>query len=318
MIKKEKINNLLTTNAIATVMMSRINYRNHRLYVTEKPFGIYSGLTGALSCATFKGNEDSKRIVKWRDKMINHLGSIEKQESFLQSMADFGTLTHECIVKVWEKKEIDWVTEKEMARSFFENSAKNNNIDINESVLEAQITDYCKSVSSLMQFLYDMVDEIYSVEGMCKCDELMIATPVDIVCKLKSGKVATLNIKTSSQISHHQKEQVAMEMYLWNKTYENCKADVTGIIRPKDWMIKKGNPTYEFVLLTDEEQYNLVSQAKTRLLLSKNDETSTYLNYPKESHVFKGITKLGEKPIIECLSLEELLTKTDCLICDLI
>lgn len=308
MVKKELIENLLTSSPISTITMSRITYRGSRMYVSKDPFKIYSGLTGALSCASFKGNEDVKRIDKWRDSMISHLGSIEAQEAYLNSMADFGTLVHECVLRIWEQKFLDWKQEQNFARSYFENSARKNGIMLNENVVDKQVFAYCKHAASLMQFFHDNVIDVYGIESMCKSDSLCIATPVDIVCKIKDGRNITLNIKTSSQISDHQREQVAMEMLLWNETYDKCFVDATGIIRPKDWRIDKV-PTYELEILKPEEQKELAKNATNRLLLARDDSKSTYVNFPTSIHVFSGQTKLGDKPNIECLTLEQFLNE---------
>lgn len=297
---EQEINNLLL-NGFPTVTMFRINLFGKRLYCSSNPFKVYSGLTGALSACTFRGNQESKRLDKWRDKMINHLGG-EGQQAYLNSMADFGTAIHECIARAWIQQGLNWEEEKEIADAYFRESALQNKIEVNEMVLQQQIFEYCKSAASLLSFLHNEVSELYSVEGMGYSDQLEIATPVDLFCKLKNGKTATLNIKTSSQISDSHREQVAIEKLLWNSTYQN--ADCTGIIRPKDWSMKKGIPTYELEILKADEEKKLADNAVARLMLAKNDENSTYLNFSKEVSSFSGQTKLGENPKIETKTLE--------------
>jgi len=299
--EKELVENIFK-KGIETLQMYRINHANHRLYATSNPFKVYSGLTGALSCVTFKGNQEAKRVSKWRDKMVEHLG-FDGQKAYLNSMADFGTLVHECIVRAWNDGKLDWESEKEYADEYFRESATQNGIEINEIVLQQQIFDYCKNAASLMAFLHAEVSELYAVEGMAKSDLLEIATPIDIFCKLKSGKTATLNIKTSSQIGDGHREQVAIEKFLWNETYGN--ADLTGIIRPKDWNLKK-TPTYELELLDLKDEAKFKDSVIKRLLIAKDDERNTYLTYPKEQMIFTGETKLGENPKIEIKTIEQI------------
>lgn len=306
-VENEKIENLYS-GGIKTISMNRINYGNKRLYVSTEPFRVYSGLTGALTAATFKGNVDGKRLDKWREKMTSSLGK-EGQEAYLNSMADFGTLVHSALVSVWNNKSLNWADEQDYAYKFFTESAKKNGINPNDNVVRAQVYEYCKAAASIMQFVYDEVDEIYSIEGMCKSDILEIATPIDLTCKLKGGKVATLNIKTSAQIGDHQREQCAIEKYLWNATYPDCQASHTGIIRPKAWKEKKGIPTYEFELLKPEEEIQMTADAVERLLLVKRNINSTYLNYPKEISIFEGVSKLGEAPKIVTKTLEQVFTE---------
>ncbi len=308
MIKEiEQIDNLLTTG-IKTIAMHRLNVGNKRVYVTTEPFKVYSGLTGALTASTFQGNIEAKRLNKWRDKMVDSLGR-EGQESYLNSMADFGTLTHEAILSIWKNKNLDWKYEQEYAHKFFTESAKQNGLIPNEGIIRSQIFEYCKAAASLLQFIFDNVVDIYAIEGMAKHDILEIATPIDLCCKLKDGRVVTLNIKTSAQIGDHQREQCAIEKLLWNTTYPDCQAISTGILRPKDWSQKKGIPTYEFELLDEKTEIEMREDAVKRLMLTKSNEKSTYLNYPKSIAVFSGITKLGESPKIESRTLEQLFTE---------
>lgn len=307
MITVEEILNL-HTQGIKTIPMRRVTFGHKRFYTSE-PFKAYSGLTGALSHVTYKGNEDSKRVARWRDSMIAHLGSIEKQESLLNSMADFGTIVHEVIVRAWKNGDVDWDDEIKYAEDYFVKSAKKNGVEVSINVVQQQVFEYCKSAASLMQFLFDNVAEIYAIEGMCKSDELTIATPVDIVCKLKDGRTACLNIKTSGQITDHHREQVAMEKWLWNKTYADTQADVTGVIRPKDWSIRKGVPTYELELLKPEVEAEILEDVLHRLRHSLKH--CTYLTMPTHYSVFKGKMKLGEMPSITQITIEEYLNNCE-------
>lgn len=308
MIEIEEILNL-HTQGIKTIPMRRVTFGHKRFYALSEPFRSYSGLTGAVAHVTYKGNEDNKRVARWRDSMIAHLGSIDKQEALLNSMADFGTIVHEVIVRAWKDGDVDWEDEKKYAKEYFIKSSKKNGIEINISVIQQQIFEYCKAASSLMQFLFDNVAEIYSIEGMCKSDELSIATPVDIVCKLKDGRTACLNIKTSGQIYDHHREQVAMEKWMWNQTYPNCQADVTGVIRPKDWNQKKGVPTYELEFLKPEVEAEILEDVLHRLRHALKH--CTYLTMPTHFSVFKGKTKLGESPEIAQITIEEYLNERD-------
>ena len=303
MIEKEEIKNLLVTSKMPTITMFRLNVFGKRVYCSTNPFKVYSGLTGALSAVTFKGNQEAKRLSKWRDKMIDHLGG-EGQQAYLNTMADFGTLTHACIVRAWDNGKLNWEQEQYAATEFFHQSAIENKIEPNPIIIKQQVFEYCKAAASLLAFLHAEVSELYAVEAMAKSDTLEIATPIDIFCKLKDGRNATLNIKTSSQFTDSHREQVAVERFLWNTTYNN--ADVTGLIRPKDWNMKKGVPTYELEILDAQVQKKLLDSAIARLLLAKDDESCTYLNYPKESKVFTGETKLGENPTFETKTLEQL------------
>ena len=304
-----KIENLLKTSAVKTITMYRMNFDGKRAYVTTEPFNVYSGLTGALSAATFKGNIESKRIGKWRDKMIASLGGQEAQEGYLQTLADFGTLTHSALVTIKNEGKLDWALEQDQAYAYFENSAKENGIIPNTGVIRSQVFDYCKAIAAILQFCYDNVTEIYAIESMCKSDELMIATPIDFCAsiKTKEGDVKmSVNLKTSSQIGNHHREQVSVEKYLWNQTYPDFQMDKTAVLRNKDWSLKKGIPTYEFEVLDKETENKFLTNALDRLRICKADQNSTYYNFKSEVQLFTGITKLGEAPKIETKTLEAL------------
>ncbi len=309
--EQEEIKNLIK-KGITTVILSRINWGGWRLYAMRDPFKVYSGLTGALAASTFKGNVESKRLGKWRDSMISKLGGKETQESYLNSLADFGSLTHECIVRIWDNKKLDWGYEQDYAYKYFENSDKSNGIPVNDSVIRKRVFEYCKAAASIMQFIFDEVEEIFAVEGMAFCDKLQIATPIDLCVRLKrkGNPIVTLNLKTSEQFTDSHRTQVAVEKYLWNETYPEYQATATGLLRAKAWSLKKGIPTYELEIVEDKPS---LEKVLPRLLLCKEDVDSTYLNFPKDTILFTGETKLGEAPKMISKSLEELMSETSIL-----
>lgn len=308
----EVIKNLIKS-AIPTIVMTRINYMNRRGYMIENTgvngetvHSVYSGLTGAMSASSFKGDINNIRLSKWRDKMINHLGGIEQQSQYLDSMADFGTLLHQALVTIWENKEFDYDAQSEYAKSYFMGSAKQLGIPINEDVLASQVFDYLKAVSSLMQWIHDEVTDILAVESMAICEDLKIATPLDIVCKLKgSDELVSINIKTSSQISEEQLKQTSMEMMMWNETYPEYQVSKTGVWRPKDWMEKKGIPTYEIKLLKKDEAMEKARQVSERMRIAMNDPDVGYANFNLTKKIFTGKVGLGELPKIAVNSIFE-------------
>ncbi len=303
----EPINNLI--KGFTTIQMFRAKFGFKRGYILPEPFTVYSGLTGALSAATFKGDIGSKKLDKWRDKMISHLGGQETQESYLNSLADFGTLCHQTIVTIKETGKLVWSEQQDEAAAFFVRSAQQNSIQVNGEVVKSQVAEFCKVAASILQFVHENVVEIHSVEGMCKSDELMIATPVDFVITIKTKKGdirVCINLKTSEQFGSHHWEQVALERYMWNLTYPDFKVEKTGLLRGKDWRMKKGIPTYEFELLEEEQETSILKNSIQRLMLCKSHEDSTYLNYQSGLNMFTGETKLGETPKLAFRTIEEL------------
>lgn len=304
----EKINNLI--NGYPTITMYRASFGSKRAYVfNDGSFRIYSGITSALESSKFKGDIGAKRLDKWRMTMVRELGSQEKQEAYLNSTADFGTLCHECIVRIKENGCLDWNYETDYATEFFTASARNNGMIPNGEIIRKQVFEYQKTAASIMQFIFDNVVEIHSVEGMCFSDELGIATPTDIVCTVKGKKGdirVSLNLKTSGQFSDEQREQVVLERYLWNTTYPDFQVVKTGLLRSKDWSTKKMIPTYEYELIDEEYEATTIKKILSRLKLCKEDPNATYLNFPQGINVFTGITKLGEQPVLAYKTIQEL------------
>lgn len=298
----ERVENLLKIGAY--LKMYRVNFNGYRIYIQEDPFKYYSGLTGALSACTFKGDPDSKRLTSWRNSMIDSFGQ-KNTENFVEMTADFGTLLHMALVTIKEQGSIKWNEEKDKAVEYFINAYKDKTLEPDHKTIKKIVFEYQKHVASLMQFVYERVHEIYAIEVPVKWETLKIATPIDFYCSCKQTdkgqfKNTTINIKTSSQISNHQLEQICCEMDMWNETYSG--ADFTAIVRTKDWNDEK-SPSFEYKYFPKEEAEYVANKAIERLKLCLNSPASYYPNSTTKS--FVGETKIGEKPVIVSKTLEE-------------
>jgi hypothetical protein len=284
--------------------MYRVNYNGLRLYVQEEPWAYFSGLTGALSASTFCGDPDQKRLKGWREGMIDSFGAKQASD-YVAMTADFGTLIHMALITIKEKGCIDWKIEFNRAQVYFEGCFKDKLIIPDPKVINPMCFEYCKHVASLMQFVYEYVEEIYAIEVPAKFDYLRIATPLDLVCSCRQtpkSKFArtTINVKTSSQITKHQMEQAACELMMWNETYEPC--EFTAIMRTKDFNEAK-TPTFDFKYMTLEEAKGVAGNAFKRMELCLNSEASYFPNPSSKS--FVGVTKIGEQPVITTTTIEE-------------
>ena len=298
----EKIENLLKIGNYEKLF--RVNYNGCRLYIRENPFTYYSGLTGALSAATFSGDPDKKRLKGWRENMIDSFG-VKNANDFLDMTADFGTLLHTALVTIKEKGCIDWDEEKDKAMNYFVNAYYSKKLEPNLKVIKQQVYDYQKHVASLLQFVYERVQEIYAIEVPARWEAYKIATPIDMFCLCKQtdkGKYAktTINLKTSSTIGKHHFEQISCEMVMWNETYGN--AEFTAAMRTKDWTESK-TPTYEYKYLDAATAQQIASNAAKRLELCLQGDSSYYFEPKNKS--FTGVTKVGEVPIITVKTLQE-------------
>lgn len=301
--KTEKIDNLL--KKFNTIPMYRVEWGTWRIYAVTDPVKLYSGLTGALENVTFKGNLDNRQLDGWRKTMIDNFGR-QQQEGYVQATADFGTLCHEVLVRIHNEGKLNWAFEYEYAEKYFEQSAISNGMIPNKNIIDKQVFEFCKTAAALMVFVHENVEEIYAIEGMCKSDEYEIATPIDMVCKLKDGQIVTINLKTSSQLNDKHREQCVMEKYMWNLTYPDLQADRTALLRSKDWNLKKV-PTYEFELI---DEGKMLENVLSRLKIAKSSPKDTYLKFPREQVMFVGETSFGEVPKMETKKIEEILFKT--------
>jgi hypothetical protein len=285
--------------------MFRVNYNGLRLYIQEEPFTYYSGLTGALSAATFKGDPEYKRIKSWREGFVDNFG-VKNANDYLEMTADFGSLLHTAGVTIKNNGCINWNEEKDHAFEYFVQAYREKMLEPDLRVIKKITYEYQKHVASLLQFCYERVQEIYAIETPVKWDDLKIATPIDMFCSCKQtdkGSFAntTINLKTSSQISKGHMEQIACEMEMWNLTYPK-KADFTAIMRTKDWAEGK-TPTFEYKYIDEEAAKNIAQKVKERLLLCLNSDASYFPDPTNKS--FEGITKIGEQPVITIKSLND-------------
>lgn len=278
--------------------LHRVNYEGKRLYVQSNPFRYFSGLTGALSAATFKGDPEARRLEGWRKGMIDSFGA-KRTDEYVTATADFGTLLHMALVRIKDNGKIDWKDEADIAAGHFAGM-------FTDQVLRQTIFEYQKHVASLLQFIYERVTKIHAIEVPAIWNGLAIATPIDLVCECRSTPKAdpvttTVNIKTSSQISAGHIEQVSCELVMWNETYPEQEAQVTAIMRTKDWTEGK-TATYELKYLPKGEAEVIAWTAANRLRLCL-DSPASYLPSPTSKH-FRGETKLGDQPEIILTDLE--------------
>jgi len=219
--------------------------------------------------------------------------------------ADFGTLLHMATVTIKEKGCINWNEEKDKAFEYFVNCYREKFLEPDLKVIKKQTYEYQKHVASLLQFCYERVHEIFAIETPTKWESLKIATPIDMYCSCRQTEkgvfsLTTINLKTSSQISKSQMEQVACEMHMWNETYGS--ADFTAILRTKDWTEGK-TPTYEYKYINSEDAEKVAFLCGQRLKLCMDSDAS-YFQSPVNKE-FSGITKIGEQPVIISKTLEE-------------
>jgi len=238
--------------------------------------------------------------------MIDSFGA-KNANDFLEMTADFGTLLHMALVTIKKNGCINWEEEKDIAMNYFVECYRAKLLEPNVKVIKQQVYDYQKHVASLMQFVYEMVENIYAIETPAKWENLRIATPIDLFCSCRQTpkgdyKPTTINLKTSSAISKHHFEQISCEMVMWNETYPESRAEYTAILRTKDWTEGK-TPTFEYKYLNGEQVQEIALNAARRLELCLGSEASYF--YEPKNKSFSGVTRVGDVPVIEIKTLQE-------------
>lgn len=300
--KIELIENILKIGTYEK--MYRINYNGLRVYVSENPFNYYSGLTGALSACTFKGDPSERRLKDWRESMIDSYGA-KKADEYVEFTADFGTLLHTSLVTIKNKGGLNWNEEADNATEYFISAYNKKELEPNTKIIKKMVYEYQKHAASLMQFVFERVDEIYAIETIAKNDYLKIATPIDLVCSCRQTpkgefEKTCINLKTSSQITEHHLEQVSCEFAMWKHTYEELEN--AAILRTKDWRESK-TPTYDYKYIQAKEALQISNEAFIRMEMCLNSKASYYPE--PTSRYFEGETKVGEQPTIIIRSLKE-------------
>lgn len=285
----------------------RINFNGQRLYINHDPFTYYSGLTGALEAATFKGDNGERSLKTWREKLIEFYSRREVNH-FVETTAEFGTLVHEALLFIKENGKIDWSYEADKAEAMFEDQLMKMSIFPDPKFIRDSVFEYCKHVASMLQFVHERVEEIYAIECPVISQGLKIATPVDLVCKCRQTPKGTaektvINVKTSNQITPHHLEQVACELVFWNETFPGELCEYSAILRTKEWRDGKA-PTFDYKYQDIGQSIELHENASQRLKLCLQHPDSSY--YPEPTYRrFTGETNLGEAPEIQVISLQE-------------
>lgn len=276
----------------------RTNGGGMRWYFYTNPFKHYSGLTNAMDKSTFKGDQDARRMDSWRSGFIDSFGE-KAQKDYVEMTAEFGTLLHMALVTIKEKGKLVWLEEKDKARYYFEDIFLTQGRPIDERLVSQMVFEYCKHAASLLQFIHERVSEIFAIEVPAICEGLKIATPIDLVCTARPTPKADfvkmcVNLKTSSSITSHHLEQVAMESMMWNETYGEKLTPA--ILRTKNF--RGDSPTYDFKVSEAD-----VSDLMERMSLCLKGKSSYW--YEPTFEEFMGETNLGEPVNIRSISFEE-------------
>lgn len=224
-------------------LVRRFPYGNDRKYFITEPITVFHGLTGYLSMMYKKRGED-EALIKYR---------INKGENWYDEFthaADYGTFLHISCAEFLTNGKLDLEPLKD---EFFE---------------------YCKSTGMPLvrwkNYSYRLVNDLKSFAQFCHDKEVeplaceypvydrlhAVATPIDLVCKMKFNKkiiVATINYKFRENPGLYNKDikQTNLERRIYNIKFGDSKFEATHcfVWTPSKW---RTNPTYKLTNTTDK------------------------------------------------------------------
>jgi len=215
----------------------RFPHPDGRLYFTvESGICLYSGITGYIDKFWKKPGEDEP-LIEYRVKHgANH-------KNALRLAASYGTFGHQCAAELMSRTD-----EVSLALDIlpdFERYCLREGM-----VVENYWNRLCNDLKSFAQFVYEREVEPLAVE-YCVYDKLKgVATPLDLVCRLKfNGKtvVANVNFKFRESPNLYPKDtkQTCIETMLFNQRFVGTENEITHnfVWMPVNW--RGETPTYK-------------------------------------------------------------------------
>lgn len=241
----------------------------------------------------------NKFLDKWRNNLIEELGSVEKVDEFVDATADYGTALHIAVADYCRNSGVNWAEFDSWAFNYLIGMGLTNTV----SQAHAELT---KDFASLLQFFHDYRVDVIAVEipvwikdGVATLIDLVVEmdaknyekTPIEkreritSIINLKSGKKGFFETHVF---------QLYGEWQMFDNVYGN-QVSVTKVfnLAPSDWKTK---PSYKLKDQTTEITSNNVDQ-QFQLLLKLGALRGVLSAPSKEFTVFLGNTKFGESPV---------------------
>lgn len=221
----------------------RFPYGDKRMYYILEPVVVMNGLTGYISMIPIRKGEDAP-LIKYQ---IKH---GENYMEALNAAADYGTFCHMAVAQFLTTGKLDLNTLKDELRRY---------------ALETGL-----SMAKWKQYSYRLVNDMKSFAAFAHQHELeplateycvydterLIATPLDIVCRMKFNKkivMANINLKFRENPGCYRKDeqQTCIESMLFNKKFAGTEHEITHnfIWCPVNW---QKEPTWKLFNTTDK------------------------------------------------------------------
>lgn len=217
----------------------RFPYGEERLYYTENPAQVFTGLTGYIGAIPVKKGSDAG-LTAYRMK------HGERFAEELTHAADYGTFCHMAVATFLTTKELNLNDLRHDFKAYM----------IETGMPMARFKKYwyrvVNDLKSFAQFAHEKNLEPLATEYVVYSEERGIATPLDIICKMdfnRKQRVCNINLKFRENPGVYEKDvmQTNIEMFMYNDKFAGTEYEIekTFIWSPVNWRTK---PTYK---LTD-------------------------------------------------------------------
>lgn len=281
------------TKKLRAEKVFRLEVAGLRHYLRVSNRRAYNSLTTFLDSVV----KESKFLGRWRDAMLEDLGSKEAFDDYMEKVADYGTALHIAVAEFCKAGGVNWQHFKVWASDYLAG------MGLVGPTKEMALAELVNDFACMVQFVHDYEVEVLGVEIPVFFED-GIGTLLDLVCvmneKLYTEKTpkesrkrhtAIINLKSGKGgfFETHLLQLEGERRMLWQTHRMRAKAVYN--LAPKTW---KGNtPTY-----------NLKNQTKATDGLKK--QFDAYLKLAKlkgilaepvrEFKVFEGTTKYGDNP----------------------
>ena len=268
----------------------RFPFGDKRMYFVKEPVVVMNGLTSYISLIPQRKGEDAA-LIKYQ---------VKHGENFfaeLHHAADYGTFCHMAVAQFLTTGVLDLYALKEEFRQYalacglpmvrwntysyrLVNDMKSFAAFAHQHELEPLATEYC---------VYDT--------------EKLIATPLDIVCRMKFNKkvvMANINLKFRESPASYPKDdiQTAIERFMFNSKWAGTENEITHtfIWCPVNW---QKEPTWKLINTTDKYTFEDWQQDHHILsLLERQGKVYLTPNIKEKFATKAGVIVQLNKPVI--------------------
>lgn len=286
--------------------MKRINLGNRRFYYHDG-HTFASSTTFVSSCMP-----EQRYLTSWREQKAAELGSQEKAQELVQSMADYGTLLHIAVGDYCREGKVDTNTLENFFYTELTESYK-----FSHKLAVSATRQLKKDFAAILQFIYDYNVEVKAVElpVFFHTHEVMrdpipsvnrggVATQIDFLVEMDAMNyqktedekrkriTAIINLKSGSSVFESHLYQIMAERDAFNCRFGELFGKVQHIynLAPKRWQT---TPTYK---LTNRTEQAIEKKRQYYAMLMFGDAENILSAPVKPLYDIKGTLQLGKNP----------------------